>query len=226
MRCSLPGPALALALGLAWGGSVSAAIDTSVLEQPWPRQTVRHPEVGRQQVRWRHLKRRRELFTGVRFQAPLDRGTVFRLSTDYADVGRMAPGVKSIRYRERTPERQVIEVETQVLWKVITFTFEVEQEPLRAIRFRWARAGLGEFRGVVLLEDGPPEHRKDGSVRPTTTLEMSTWLRSERPVPLGALLVGLRMVMLSGVRDFVKACERHPLDGQQVVTTDLAGGGS
>ncbi|MBI1992089.1 MAG: hypothetical protein HYS71_02460, partial [Candidatus Omnitrophica bacterium] len=107
-------------------------IDTAFLTPPWPKQVVRELEVGRYPVRWRQQVSRRDgLFTAVRFEAPLERQTVWDRANDYSDVGRMTPGVTAVRFLEQSPTRQVIQLDVKVLWKTLQLTFEVEQEPPR-----------------------------------------------------------------------------------------------
>jgi hypothetical protein len=76
--------------------------------------------------------------------------------------------------------------------------FEVERDPPRAIRFRLAHQGLGEYWGLCRFEED--EERK-------TTVELATWVQPARPVPLRLLLVVERMMLLKGVREFLDACE-------------------
>jgi hypothetical protein len=154
---------LAPVLGAASWAS-AGTIDTNALEAAWPKQRTRAHEVGRHEVRWRYLAdEQRGLFAGVEFVTPLARRRVWGLTTDYADVGQMAPGVRQMRYVERGPDRQVIEVDIRVLWKTLTLTFEIEQEQERAVRFRWVNRSLGQFLGVCWLEDAPAILRPSAS---------------------------------------------------------------
>jgi hypothetical protein len=184
-----------------WAGT----IDTAFIEQPWPRQSQRVLEVDKYEVRWRHrLDRKEGLFVGVQFTAPADRQTTWRLAaTDYGDVGSMAPGVTAVRYLERTPTRQVIQVDLKVLWKRLQLTFEVEQDPLTAVRFRMVNEALGEYRGVFRLLEPPAGE----SASTATPVELATWLQPARPVPMRLLMLAERMVFLQGVKQFLKTCE-------------------
>ncbi len=71
-----------------WAGT----IDTAFIEQSWPAQSVRTYEVGRHAVRWRQrASRKGGIFAGVRFSVPLDGRTVWKLSSDYQDIGTSCP---------------------------------------------------------------------------------------------------------------------------------------
>lgn len=183
----------------AWAGS----IDTAFIEQPWPRQWVRELEVGPHPVRWRQRASKQDgLFAGVRFTAPLPRQRVWELANRYDDIGTLTPGVTAVRFLEQSPTRQVIQIDVKVLWKTLRLTFEVEQTPPEAIRFRLVNELLGEYRGVCRFEEAAPG--ADG--RPATALELSTWLKPARPVPAGLLLAVERMVLLQGARGFLETC--------------------
>ncbi len=184
-----------------------ARIDTAFIEQPWPRQLVRELEVGRYPVRWRqHASHADGLFAGVRFTAPLAQQRVWDLANDYHDIGTMTPGVTSVRFLEQTPTRQVIQVDVKVLWKSLRLTFEVEQVPPQAVRFRLVNKLLGEYRGVCLFEEQPPA----ANGRPATAVALSTWLKPARPVPIGLLMTVERVILLKGVREFLATCESPP----------------
>ena len=187
-------------------------ITTDFLEQPWPRQWVRDLEVGRYDVRWRQRASRKEgIFAGVRFVAPLERQTVWALSTDYSDIGKMTPGVTAVRFLEQQPTRQVIQIDVKVLWKTLRLIFEVEQDPPKAMRFRLRNPALGEYRGVCLFQESSHEA---GQNQPNgTTVELSTWLKPSRPVPMGLLLIVERMTFLQGVKEFLTSCERRAVGG-------------
>lgn len=194
----------AIALSLAPLPAQAGTIDTHVLEQPWRREVVRELEVGRHEVRWRQKASNTEgIFAGVRFTAPYPRQAVWDVSSDYSDVGTMTPGVTAVRFLERSPERQVIQVDVKVLWKTLTLTFEVEQEPPTAMRFRLRNELLGEFRGVSIFEEVPTP---GGGA--TTAVELSTWLKPSRPVPVGLLLIVERMTLLRGVERFLDTCDQ------------------
>ena len=187
----------------------AGAIDTEFLQKPWPKQIVRHLEVGRQEVQWRQRASRREgVFVGVRFLAPLDRQAVWDKTSDFSDIGRMTPGVSAVRFLEQGPTRQVIQLDVKVLWKQLQLIFEVEQDPGQAIRFRLVNEVLGEYRGVCWLED-PPSAAAGGGQAPQTVVELATWLKTSRPIPAGLLLFIERKVFLDGVKNFLKECEHY-----------------
>ncbi len=194
---------------LVWAASISAragTIDTQLLEQPWPKQWVKEFEVGGYAVRWRqHGSRTAGVFAGVRFAAPLEREKAWKLANDYHDIGTMTPGVTAVRFLEQQPNRQVIQIDVKVLWKMLRLTFEVEQEPPQAIRFRLANEVLGEYLGICTFQEMPPAGTKND--QPTTTMEISTWLKPSRPVPVRLLLLVERMTMLRGVEAFLDSCE-------------------
>lgn len=180
----------------AWAGT----IETEFIQRPWSKQVVRELEVGRHHVRWRHLVSRRDgLFTGARFTAPLGRQEAWDRATAYTDIGQITPGVTAVRFLEDTPARQVIQVDIKVLWKELRLTFEVERDPPEIVRFRLLHQILGEYRGALWLEPTP-----DGQ---GTVMDLATWFKPSRPVPLGLLLVVERMVLLQGAREFLESCE-------------------
>lgn len=179
-----------------WAGS----IETAVLERPWPNEHVRTLEVGHHEVQWRQAASRKDgIFAGVRFLAPRERVEVWRLATDYTDIGAMTPGVTAVRFLERTPTRQVIQVDVQVLWKKLQLTFETEQEPPESIRFQLNAPILGEYRGLCTFQER--------AAAQTTDVELSTWLKPARPVPMRLLLIVERMTLLQGAKSFLKSCE-------------------
>jgi len=198
--------ALALLCPLAVSWLSEAAIDTEFLERPWPNQWVHELEVGRHPVRWRQRASRRDgIFAGVRFDVPLERQTVWGLANDYQDIGQLTPGVTAVRYLEQSETRQVIAVDVKVLWKELTLTFEVERDPPRAVRFRLVNEVLGEYRGLCVFDESPgPEA---GGRSDATRVELATWLLPSRPVPMRLLLLVERMVLLTGVREFLESCE-------------------
>lgn len=184
-------------------------IDAEFLKPPWPKERVQELEVGRYPVRWRQRVSRNEgLFAGVRFEVPLERQGVWDRANDYTDVGRMTPGVTGVRFLERTPTRQVIQLDVKILWKTARLTFEVEQEPPHEIRFRWAHHAYGEIRGVCVFEEAP----RTGpglDVPGRTTVELVTWFKPSRPIPMGLLLMAERIALLQSTKRFLKACERR-----------------
>ena len=205
-------PALGAALPAVVILSVTAAagtIETDFLEQPWPQQSTRTFEIDKYEVRWRQRVDRNEgLFIGVQFNAPSTPGVTWRLATtNYGDIGAMTPGVTAVQYLEQTPTRQVIQIDIKVLWKSLRLIFEVEQEPPRAVRFRLVNEVLGEYRGLLLLQDPPPQ--TDGVAPASTPVLLATWLKPSRPVPLRLLLVAERIIFLQGVREFLKTCEQQ-----------------
>ena len=193
--------AITLAAALFLGSSAAlAAIDTALLEGPWPNQRVRETEVGRYPVRWRsRIAKREGIFAGLRFTAPLDAQTIWGMSSDYHDIGTKVPGVKAVRFLEQTETREVIAIDVKVLWKELTLTFEVEREPPRVMRFRLVNAALGEYRGVAV-------YAPEGT---GTTVELSTWLQTAHPVPAGLLLGVERIALLQGAREFLEDCDRR-----------------
>jgi hypothetical protein len=200
-------------VGVCWLCSTLTAsagtIDTDFLQQPWPKQLVREMEVGRYQVRWRQQASRKEgIFAGVRFEAPLEQQAVWDLANDYSDIGRITPGVTAVRFLEQQPTRQVIQIDIKVLWKTLRLTFEVEQEPPKAIRFKLVHTALGEYRGLCVFE-GPPASGAGERQTSGTSIELSTWLKPSRPIPMGPLLLVERMVLLQGVKAFLESCERQ-----------------
>ena len=189
----------------------AATIDTEFLQQPWPKQRVRDLEVGRYEVRWRERASRKDgIFAGVRFTAPLERQRVWELSNDYTSIGTMTPGVTAVHFLEQTPTRQVIQIDVKVLWKTLRLTFEVEQEPPQAIRFRLVNQAIGEYRGVCLFEEAQNPASPNGATR-HTNVELATWLKPSRPVPMGLLLFVELMTLLQGTKEFLYSCERHKL---------------
>ena len=203
------------------------AIETGFIQKPWPKQRVRHLEVGRHEVRWREWASKPDgIFASARFETPLPRQTVWDLSNSYTDVGEMTPGVTAVRYLERTERRQVIQVDIKVLWKMLQLTFEVEQDPPAVARFRLLNDLIGDYRGVCIFEElpaqgagGPPapaarQSQEPGRAaimtsRPGTAVEFSTWLQPSRPVPMGLVLFVERMTMLQAARRFLDECDRH-----------------
>ncbi len=191
---------------LVWAGT----IDTAFIEQSWPAQSVRTYEVGRHAVRWRQRASRKDgVFSGVRFTAPLDRPTVWKLSNDYKDIGKVTPGVTAVRFLENTPTRQVIQIDVKVLWKTVQLTFEVEQDPPKATRFRLVNKALGEYRGVCTFEESAAPGKEGAPA--STQVELATWLKPARPVPMGLLLYVERVTFMEAARSFLKQCEQYPL---------------
>ena len=189
----------------AWAGT----IDTDFLQQPWPKQRVRETEVGRYAVRWRERASKQDgIFAGVRFSAPLDRQATWNLANAYHDIGAMTPGVTAVRVIEQSENRQVIQIDVKVLWKTLRLNFEVEQEPPHAIRFRLANQALGEYRGLCVFEE-PPGRTAGAPAKTATDVELVTWLKPSRPVPMGLLLIVERMTLLQGARAFLESCDQH-----------------
>jgi hypothetical protein len=180
-----------------WAGT----IDTAFLEQPWPKQRTHETEVGRHAVTWREYASKGEgIFAGVRFNAPLGRGDVWALANEYEDIGSITPGVTAVRYLERTEWREVIEVDVKILWKSLTLKFEVEKEPPRIVRFRLVNEALGEYRGFSRFEE-------NGAGQ--TAIDLVTWLKPNRSVPVRLLLVVERIAMLQASREFLKRCDER-----------------
>ena len=180
-----------------WAG----AIDAGFLEQPWPRERSRETEVGRYAVTWRESASKRDgIYAGVRFAAPLSRQAVWDLANEYQDVGAMTPGVTAVREVERSERREVIEVDVKVLWKSLTLRFEVEKDPPSVMRFRLVNEALGEYRGLSRFAPGEAGQ---------TTVDLLTWLKPSRPVPIRLLLVVERVAMLQASREFLKRCDER-----------------
>lgn len=193
---------LVIGLWLCWSTTASWAgsIDTAFLEQPWPRQRVKEYEVWKYPVRWRQaISAEDGIFAGASFVAPSPLERTWELATDYSDLGARTPGVTSVQWLERTPTRQVIQIDMNVLWKSLRLVFEIEQEPHEAVRFRLRNPIFGEYRGVCLM-------RAEGL---QTHVELSTWLSPATRVPSGLVLSVERMVMLQGIREFLQACEQR-----------------
>ena len=198
--------AVAVLLVGGYASIVDGAIDTETIQRPWPKEQAREFEVGRYEVRWRQkVDKQQGLFAGVRFTVPRNRQLVWKLSNDYSDVGHMTPGVEAVRYIKEGPNRQIIEVDMKVLWKVFTLRFEMEQEPPNAVRFRWADERFGEYLGVAVFEEVAGTG-KDAA--PATRVDLSTRFLPVHPVPMHLLLGVERIAMLSAAKEFLKACER------------------
>ncbi len=186
---------VSLCAATAWAGT----IDTGFLEQPWPKQWVHTYEIGKSQVRWREKASRTEgIFAGAEFVAPTTLQKTWDLANDYTDVGRKTPGVTAVRFLEQTPIRQVIQIDVKILWKTLTLTFEVEQDPPNAIRFRLVNREIGEYLGVSSMR-AEGEH---------TRMELATWLRPAVQVPSGLILMAERAVLLKGIHNFLRTSER------------------
>lgn len=195
---------------------VAGTIETDFLQRPWPKQWVQTFEVGRDEVVWRQRASRRDgAFASVRFNVPLERHAMWEKTADFTAIGRITPGVTAVRFLEQQPNRQVIQLDVQVLWKSIQLTFEIEQDPPNAMRFRLVNEALGEYRGICWMEDPPPSGSSPPS--PGTVVELATWLKPSRPVPLGLLLLVERMTFLQGVKSFLESYPSHQV-GQQRVT--------
>lgn len=185
-------------------GEVQASIDVDFLRKPWPKEHKRAVEIGRTPAQWRQYANKRDgIFAGVRFKTPFDQKRVWDRASDYSDVGAMTPGVTAVRFVEKSETRQVIQVDIKVLWKKLTLTFEVEQEPPQVMKFRLVNKAFGEYRGISLFTRAVGS---DGL--PATEVELSTWLKPSRPVPAGLLLAVERIAMLQGAEQFLKDLER------------------
>jgi hypothetical protein len=177
---------------------VQAAIDAAGLEEAWPKQRIQELEVGRHAVRWRHKASRAEgIFSGIRFTAPAPVETVWERAADYQGIGPTVPGVRRVRTADQGEGRQVVDIDAKVLWREFTMRFEVEQDPPNTMRFRLVRPAVGEFQGIARFRPaGSPE-------APGTVIELSTWLRPTRAVPIRLLLAVERMAMLHGTKAFL-----------------------
>ncbi|MEK7879248.1 MAG: SRPBCC family protein [candidate division NC10 bacterium] len=178
----------------------AGSIDTSLLEQAWPKQRVKEYEIDKYPVRWRQAVKGKgeEIFAGASFTAPAAHETVWNMAADYTDLGTMTPGVERVQFLEDTPTRQVIQIDMKVLWKTLRLAFEIEREPPTVARFRMASDLVGEYRGFCRM-------RPEGG---QTQVELATWLRPAVRVPAGLILWVERAVMLKGIRGFLEACER------------------
>lgn len=191
---------LALCGGLALSGW-AGEIDTAKLERAWAGQREHAYEVGRAEVHWRQKVSAQEgIFAGARFIVPLALERTWRLSSDYSDLGAMTPGVTAVRFLERTPTRQVIEVDVKVLWKTARLHFEMEQEPPTALRFRMRTPALGQYLGMARM-------RQVSAAQ--TEIDLATWLSPPTRVPRGLVIWIERGAILGGIRNFLKTCE-HP----------------
>lgn len=210
MSNNLQRGALGVACAALLAGSASAAIDTQSLDRPWPKQYTHTYEIGRTPVVWRHRVSKKDgLWTGARFVAPRPRNQVWALSNDYSDLGKMTPGVKAVRIRQQGERRRVVEVDMKILWKAFTFTFEFEEDPPNAIRFRWHDARFGEYIGIATFAEAAA---KPGEPVTQTEVELSTRFEPNGAAPLRLLLGVERMAMLSATRDFLKSCEKAPVN--------------
>ena len=115
--------------------------------------------------------------------------------------------MQAVRFLERETRRQVIQLDVKILWATLQLTFEVEQEPPERLRFRLTHELVGEYRGVCVFEESaaPPGEAPQA----WTGVELATWLKPARPVPMGLVLLVERMTLLRGVRSFLEACERQ-----------------
>ena len=194
--------------GSVWAG----AIDTTVLEGPWPKQRVHDTEVGRHAVRWRERASKQDgIFAGVHFTPQRGQEEVWKVANEYQDVGQMTPGVTAVRYLEQSDTHEKIAIDVKILWKSLTLTFDVEKEAPRIMRFRLVNEALGEYRGVCRFEPGPTA--PDGS--PSTEVELATWLKPAHPVPMRLLLLVERITMLQGARKFLDALDENSKQARQ-----------
>lgn len=197
--------AAAFLCSLLLASAVAAAgtIDTEALQKPWPKQRIREVEVGRYQVRCREYASKADgLFAGVQFTVPRERQAVWKRANDYSDVGMMTPGVTAVRVIQESPTRQVIQIDVKILWKSLQLNFEMEQEPPNAVRFRLANQAFGEYRGVCTFAEGPTPM--------STTMDLATWFKPSRPVPMRLLVIVQRVAMLHGTKEFLRVCETSP----------------
>lgn len=174
-------------------------IDTAFLEQPWPRQRVHDYEVDKYLVRWRQRSSKRDgIYAGAGFTAPAGLARVWPLTTDFTDLGTKTSAIEHVEILQESPTRQVVIVTAKVLWKRLILRFEIEQDPPRAVRFRLINRQIGEYRGVCLL-------RPQGE---QTAFELATWLKTPVPVSPRLILWAERVILLDGIRGFLKACEQ------------------
>ncbi len=186
-------------IGVAAATSVSAAIDTHLLEQAWPRQWVHTYEVRKYAVQWRERASATEgIFAGASFTAPTPLEQTWHVANDYQGLGPVTPGVSAVRILEHTATREVIQIDIKILWKTLTLTFEIEQDSPHATRFSLRHEAIGDYRGVCLLH---PQGQQ-------TAVELATWFHPAVRVPVRLVLSVERIVMLHGIRDFLGVCER------------------
>jgi hypothetical protein len=180
--------------------------DTSRLEQPWPKAKVRELEVGRHPVRWRHQldKAAGGIYAGVGFDVPLPREEAWRRSNAYQDIGKTMPGVKAVRYVERSDTRELIQIDVKVLWKELTLNFEMEKHPPSLLRFRLLNPSIGEYQGICRYE----ERIDPATGAAATSVDLATWVDPAAPMPLRLLLAVERMALLQGAREFLEAAGR------------------
>lgn len=177
-------------------------IDTAFIEAPWPKQRVQETEVGRHAVRWRSQASKKDgIFAGVDFAAPAGQEAVWKVASEYQDVGKMTPGVTAVRYLERSDTHEKIAIDVKILWKELTLVFDVEKEAPRIMRFRLVNKALGEYRGVCTFDPSP-----DGA---STAVMLATWLKPARPIPMRLLLMVERMSMLQGARKFLEGIDQQ-----------------
>ena len=185
----------------------SAEIETTFLQQPWPGQVVQQLEVGRYDVRWRQrISRTQGLLAGAAFTVPVDRGRVWQRATAYTDLARLIPGVLAVRVLEQQPQRHVVQVDLNVLWRTLHLTFEIEPEPPEAIRFQLINQFIGEYRGVCLFQE-LPRISANGTSSTVTRVDLATWYQPSRPVPMRLLLLVERIALLQGIKGFLASCE-------------------
>jgi hypothetical protein len=177
--------------------SFAGSIDTTILEQPWPKQRVHDYEVGKHTVRWRQDASSEGIFAGATFLAPTTIQETWDMATDYSDLGNLTPEVEKVVWVEKSQQRQVIQMTLKVLWKRLVLNFEIEQDSPNRIRFRMTSTRIGEYIGVCILT-------ADGN---GTRLDISTRLNTPVKLPSGLLLWVQRSAMLSGIRSFLKNCE-------------------
>ena len=179
--------------------AVAGSIDTSILERPWPRELVRDYEIGRHDVRWRqYASKTQDLFAGVAFVAPASLERAWTLATAYSDLGAGTKDVKAVRILEETPNRQVVDVDVKIFWKRVTLRFEVEREAPHILRCRLRNAWIGEYLALANFDAAPKE---------STTVRLSTWFHPAVRVPSGLVLYAERVVLLHGIRAFLKTCD-------------------
>jgi hypothetical protein len=185
---------------LALLASGTAAADHEPLAAVWASRRGRLLEVGRHEVEWRErIDRAQGILAGIRFTAPRDRDTVWRLANDYAEIGRKTPGIRQVAILERQPNRQVLQVDVKVLWKEVSLRFDVEQSPPAMIRFRWLGGPHGTYEGLCLFE--PAEAGEATQVRLSTRLQLA------RRVPARLLLTAERVMMLHAARAFLDSLD-------------------
>ena len=65
---------------------------------------------------------------------------------------------------------------------------------------------LGEYRALVSMKEATDAFHSSEPAK--TLVEMSTWLKPPRPVPMRLLAAMQRMMFLRATKEFLQECER------------------